>query len=55
MRTTLSLVRHQFTGQQYHQMAEFNILTENNRLELIWREMTYMSPTSTRHSDCVLF
>ncbi|AFZ60029.1 Uma2 family endonuclease [Anabaena cylindrica FACHB-243] len=50
---TLSLVRHQFTVQQYHQMAESGILTENDRVELIRGEMIDMSPIGTRHAGCV--
>ncbi|MBD2568078.1 Uma2 family endonuclease [Anabaena lutea] len=50
---TLSLVRHQFTVQQYHQMAESGILTENDRIELIRGEMIDMSPIGIRHAGCV--
>ncbi|MBD2626639.1 Uma2 family endonuclease [Trichormus variabilis] len=52
---TLSLVRHQFTVQQYHQMAESGILSENDRIELIRGEMIDMSPIGTKHAGCVLF
>lgn len=52
---TVTLVRHQFTVKQYHQMADAGILTENDRVELIRGEMIDMSPIGTRHSGCVLF
>jgi Uma2 family endonuclease len=51
----LQLVRHQFTVQQFHQMAESGILSENERVELIRGEMIDMSPIGTRHAGCVLF
>ncbi|MEA5619996.1 Uma2 family endonuclease [Cronbergia sp. UHCC 0137] len=51
----LQLLRHQFTVQQFHKMAESGILSENERVELIRGEMIDMSPIGTRHSGCVLF
>ncbi|QXE24702.1 hypothetical protein B6N60_03409 [Richelia sinica FACHB-800] len=50
---TISLVRHQFTVKQYHQMVTVGILTENERVELIRGEMIDMSPIGTRHAGCV--
>ncbi|TAE58307.1 MAG: Uma2 family endonuclease [Nostocales cyanobacterium] len=51
----LQLLRHQFTVNQFHKMAESGILSENDRVELIRGEMIDMSPIGTRHSGCVLF
>ncbi|WP_413172317.1 Uma2 family endonuclease [Anabaena azotica] len=52
---TVTLVRHQFTVQQYHQMADAGILTENDRVELIRGEIINMSPIIPKHSGCVIF
>ena len=49
----LQIVRHQFTVKQFHQMAEFGILSENERVELIRGEMIDMSPIGRRHAGCV--
>jgi Uma2 family endonuclease len=52
---TLTLVRHQFTVKQDHQIADAGILTENDRVELIRGEMINMSPIIPKHSGCVIF
>ncbi|HEY9638237.1 MAG TPA: Uma2 family endonuclease [Coleofasciculaceae cyanobacterium] len=49
----VELLRRKFTVEQYHQMAQAGILTENDRVELIRGEIVEMSPIGRRHAACV--
>jgi Uma2 family endonuclease len=49
----VELLRRKFTVEQYHQMAEAGILTEDDRVELIRGEIVEMSPVGRRHAACV--
>jgi Uma2 family endonuclease len=50
---SVQLLRRKFTVQQYHQMCESGILTEDERVELIRGEIIEMSPIGTKHAACV--
>ncbi len=41
------------TTQQYHLMHEAGIFKEDDRLELINREIKIMLPIGRKHTDCV--
>ena len=45
-------VRRGFTVEEYHQMVEAGILTEDERVELIQGEIVEMSPIGSRHAAC---
>jgi Uma2 family endonuclease len=47
------LPRRRFTVQQYYQMSEANILTADDRVELIEGEIIEMAPIGSRHAACV--
>jgi len=49
----VELLKRKFTVEQYHQMAEAGILTENDRVELIRGEIVEMSPIGRGHAACV--
>jgi Uma2 family endonuclease len=49
----VELLRRKFTVEQYHQMAEAGILTEDDWVELIRGEIVEMSPVGKRHAACV--
>ncbi len=49
----VELLRRKFTVEQYHQMVEAGILTEDDRVELIRGEIVEMSPVGRRHAACV--
>ncbi len=44
---------HAFTVGEYYRMAEENILTEEDRVELIAGQIVAMSPIGSRHAACV--
>jgi Uma2 family endonuclease len=50
---SVQLLRRKFTVEQYHKMAESEILTEDDRVELIRGEIIEMSPIGTKHAACV--
>lgn len=45
--------RKYFTIDEYHRMVAENILSEQDRTELIEGEVLYMSPIGSRHAACV--
>jgi Uma2 family endonuclease len=45
--------RRRLTTDEYHQMIEAGILSEDERIELIRGEMIEMSPIGNRHAGCV--
>ncbi|RME47171.1 MAG: Uma2 family endonuclease [Chloroflexi bacterium] len=45
--------RRLFTVDEYHQMAEAGIFTEDDRVELIEGEIVEMAPIGSRHAACV--
>ncbi|NMG07555.1 Uma2 family endonuclease [Brasilonema sp. UFV-L1] len=50
---SVQLLRRKFTVEQYHKMAEFGILREDEQVELIRGEIIEMSPIGTKHAACV--
>jgi len=48
-----AVVRHRFTVEEYHKMAEAGVFTEDDRLELIEGEIVEMVPIGSRHAACV--
>lgn len=50
---SIQLLRRRFSLEEYHQMAEAGILTENDRVELLDGEIVEMSPIGRRHAACV--
>ncbi len=47
-------MRHGFSIDEYHQMIDCGILTEDDRVELIRGEITEKMPVSDRHCACVM-
>jgi Uma2 family endonuclease len=43
------LIRHRFTADEYHQMAEAGVLRDDDRVELIEGEIVDMTPVGPRH------
>ena len=50
---TTQLQGRAFTVGEYYRMAEANILTEEDRVELIAGQIVAMSPIGSRHAACV--
>ena len=48
------VVRHRFTVEEYHKMAEAGLLSEDDRVELIEGEVIEMAPIGSRHHACVM-
>jgi Uma2 family endonuclease len=46
-------LKHKFTKEQYHQIAETGIFSQSDRLELIDGEIIKMSPIGRKHAACV--
>ncbi len=46
-------VRHKFTVEEYHKMAQAGILSEDDRVELIRGEIVDMTPIGSRHAGTV--
>jgi Uma2 family endonuclease len=46
-------VKHRFTVENYHRMAQTGILREDSRVELIEGEIVDMSPIGRKHQACV--
>ncbi len=51
---TLQIQRRTFTVDEYHVMLRANILTEDDRVELLDGEIVNMAPIGSEHSGCVL-
>ena len=49
----IQLVRHRFTAEEYHQMAQAGILHEDDQVELLEGEIVEMAPIGSRHAACV--
>lgn len=47
------IIRHRFTIEEYHKMAEVGLLGEGDRVELIDGEVVEMSPIGWRLARCV--
>jgi hypothetical protein len=50
---TALLARRPFTTTKYHRMIEAGILTEKDRVELLYGEIVTLSPIGSRHVACV--
>ncbi len=50
---TLNLKKRLITAEEYHKMGEANILTREDRVELIFGEIIERSPISTNHNATV--
>lgn len=50
---TVQVQTRPFTVDEYHKMIRANILTEDDRVELLAGEIVQMSPIGTRHAACV--
>ncbi len=48
------VMRHRFTVEEYHKMAEVGLLHEDDRVELIEGEIVEMTPIGSRHHACVM-
>ncbi len=46
----MTIVRHRFSVEDYHRMAQAGILTEDDRVELIEGEVVQMAPMGSRHA-----
>ncbi|MGI8551973.1 MAG: Uma2 family endonuclease [Dehalococcoidia bacterium] len=53
--TATVLARRRFSVDEYHQMGEAGILTEDERVELLNGEILEMAPISSWHAACVWF
>ncbi|MEA5533833.1 Uma2 family endonuclease [Crocosphaera sp. XPORK-15E] len=49
----MQVITRKFTVKEYHKMAEFGILTPEDRVELIQGEIIAMSPIGLKHAACV--
>jgi Uma2 family endonuclease len=50
---TISVARHRFSVHEYYQLADADILSREDRVELIEGEIIDMSPIGIRHISCV--
>jgi Uma2 family endonuclease len=50
---SVQLARRLFTVDEYYQMAQAGILSEDDRVELLEGEIVQMTPIGSRHADCV--
>lgn len=49
----VQVLRRHFTVEEYYQMVQAGILSEDDRVELIEGEIVEMTPISSRHAACV--
>jgi Uma2 family endonuclease len=49
----IQLLRRRFTVQEYHQMGQVGILSEDDRVELLEGEIVEMAPLGSRHQSTV--
>jgi Uma2 family endonuclease len=49
----VQVLRRHFTVEEYYQMVQAGILSEDDRVELIKGEIVEMTPISSRHAACV--
>lgn len=47
------LMKHRFTVEQFHQMTQVGIFTEDDRVELVDGEVIEMTPIGSSHAACV--
>ena len=50
---SVSVLRHRFTVDDYHRMAESGVLPKDARVELLDGEIVDMTPIGSRHGACV--
>lgn len=50
---TIQLNRRLLTAEEYHKMGEVGILTEDDRIELIYGEIIQMSPIGSEHAGTI--
>lgn len=50
---SIPLLRHRFTVEDYHRMAQVGIFTEDDRVELLEGDIVMMTPIGSRHASCV--
>ena len=50
---SVSVLRHRFTVDDYHRMAESGVLPRDARVELLDGEIVDMTPIGSRHCACV--
>jgi Uma2 family endonuclease len=49
----VQVLKRRFTVDEYYRMAEANILSEDDRVELLEGEIIQMTPIGSRHAACV--
>jgi Uma2 family endonuclease len=47
------LLRHLFTVEEFHRLADAGVFVEDDRVELIEGEIIHMTPIGSRHAACV--
>jgi Uma2 family endonuclease len=50
---SVQVLKRRFTVDEYYRMAEANILSEDDRVELLEGEIMQMTPIGSRHAACV--
>jgi Uma2 family endonuclease len=49
----VQLLKHKFTVEEYHKMAEAGVFSEDDHVELLEGEIVKMTPIGSRHAACV--